>query len=164
MVYIPTVGMEGSDMSDTREDEAVGYGNPPKHSQFKKGQSGNPAGRPKSKVTSMLAGLLNAEFEYKGLIWTRLEFLMTKLVVDAEHNPASMRMLLNELRHRDIFEVSKPEARDARYVSPDAAESAAAGTGSPETAETNDGEREITPADEIVEASTNAEKTGSETS
>jgi hypothetical protein len=32
--------------SDT---EAVGYGKPPKHSQFKKGQSGNPKGRPRGK-------------------------------------------------------------------------------------------------------------------
>jgi hypothetical protein len=29
------------------EDDAVGYGKPPKHSQFKKGQSGNPSGRKK---------------------------------------------------------------------------------------------------------------------
>jgi len=29
-------------LSDT---DAVGYGNPPKHSQFKKGQSGNTTGR-----------------------------------------------------------------------------------------------------------------------
>ena len=28
-------------------DDAVGYGKPPKHSQFKKGQSGNPRGCPK---------------------------------------------------------------------------------------------------------------------
>jgi len=28
-------------------DYEVGYGKPPKHSQFKKGQSGHPAGRPK---------------------------------------------------------------------------------------------------------------------
>jgi hypothetical protein len=27
--------------------EKVGYGNPPQHSRFKKGQSGNPEGRPK---------------------------------------------------------------------------------------------------------------------
>ena len=27
------------------DDESVGYGRPPKHSQFKKGQSGNPRGR-----------------------------------------------------------------------------------------------------------------------
>ena len=29
------------------ETDKVGYGQPPKHSQFKKGQSGNPKGRPK---------------------------------------------------------------------------------------------------------------------
>jgi hypothetical protein len=29
------------------EDEAVGYGRPPKATQFKKGQSGNPTGRPR---------------------------------------------------------------------------------------------------------------------
>jgi len=29
------------------ENYTVGYGKPPKHSQFKKGQSGNPRGRPK---------------------------------------------------------------------------------------------------------------------
>lgn len=35
-------------MSDEPTDgERVGYGRPPKHSQFRKGQSGNPAGRPK---------------------------------------------------------------------------------------------------------------------
>ena len=28
-------------------DYSVGYGKPPKHSQFKPGQSGNPRGRPK---------------------------------------------------------------------------------------------------------------------
>ena len=28
-------------------DDEVGYGKPPKHGQFKKGQSGNPKGRPK---------------------------------------------------------------------------------------------------------------------
>ncbi|MEJ6595273.1 DUF5681 domain-containing protein [Parasphingorhabdus sp.] len=33
-------------LSDT---DAVGYGNPPKHSQFKKGQSGNAKGRPRGK-------------------------------------------------------------------------------------------------------------------
>ena len=29
------------------DDDEVGYGKPPKHTQFKKGQSGNPKGRPK---------------------------------------------------------------------------------------------------------------------
>lgn len=31
----------------TKSNSGVGYGRPPKHSRFKKGQSGNPKGRPK---------------------------------------------------------------------------------------------------------------------
>jgi hypothetical protein len=31
----------------SKEDYTVGYGKPPKHTQFKPGQSGNPKGRPK---------------------------------------------------------------------------------------------------------------------
>lgn len=36
---------------DKKRDYEVGYGRPPKHSQFKKGQSGNPSGRPKEPTT-----------------------------------------------------------------------------------------------------------------
>ena len=32
---------------DRRNDHVVGFGKPPKHSQFQKGKSGNPKGRPK---------------------------------------------------------------------------------------------------------------------
>ena len=34
-------------MSDDRDHYVVGYAKPPKHTRFKKGQSGNPKGRPK---------------------------------------------------------------------------------------------------------------------
>ncbi|WP_165978839.1 DUF5681 domain-containing protein [Antarcticimicrobium luteum] len=34
-------------MSERDEDYEVGYGKPPRHTRFKKGQSGNPKGRPK---------------------------------------------------------------------------------------------------------------------
>jgi len=37
----------GDDLSADSNKSKVGYGNPPKHSQFKRGQSGNPQGRPK---------------------------------------------------------------------------------------------------------------------
>jgi len=36
-------------MSDWDDDEPLGYGRPPRHARFKKGQSGNPRGRPKKK-------------------------------------------------------------------------------------------------------------------
>src|SRR5258706_16147799 len=34
-------------MSEGSSDDQVGYGKPPRHSRFRKGQSGNPRGRPK---------------------------------------------------------------------------------------------------------------------
>ena len=35
---------------EIEDDGKVGYGKPPKHSQFQAGQSGNPKGRPKKRV------------------------------------------------------------------------------------------------------------------
>jgi hypothetical protein len=43
-------------MARDPEHDQAGYGRPPKHSQFKKGRSGNPQGRPK-RVTSFKADL-----------------------------------------------------------------------------------------------------------
>lgn len=44
-------------MFDNNDDYRVGYGRPPKHTQFKKGQSGNPRGRPRrSKNIATLVG------------------------------------------------------------------------------------------------------------
>ena len=45
--------------SDTKRDYQVGYGKPPLHSRFKKGQSGNPRGRPLF-PKSLVADLLDA--------------------------------------------------------------------------------------------------------
>ncbi|MEM7024095.1 MAG: DUF5681 domain-containing protein [Pseudomonadota bacterium] len=42
-------GRKKSMSDDTANDDKVGYRRPPKRTQFKKGQSGNPGGRPPSK-------------------------------------------------------------------------------------------------------------------
>lgn len=39
--------MDKSDNQKQPESTSVGYGNPPKHTRFRKGESGNPKGRPK---------------------------------------------------------------------------------------------------------------------
>ena len=38
---------------DSRSDHTVGYRNPPQHTRFKPGQSGNPKGRPKACLASL---------------------------------------------------------------------------------------------------------------
>ena len=53
-------------MSDSSKDDfEVGYGKPPKSTQFKKGQSGNPGGRPKKSaptVASQIANLMAKKY------------------------------------------------------------------------------------------------------
>jgi hypothetical protein len=49
-------------------DDSVGYRKPPRNSQYRKGVSGNPRGRPKRKplaVSEAIEGVLNATAEYR---------------------------------------------------------------------------------------------------
>jgi hypothetical protein len=48
-------------IDSAHDNEAVGYGKPPKHSQFRPGHSGNPGGRPKGlpNISSVLSTALN---------------------------------------------------------------------------------------------------------
>ena len=46
------MGSFEDDRQSENEDSKVGYGKPPKHSRFKKGQSGNPRGKPRGTKNS----------------------------------------------------------------------------------------------------------------
>ena len=46
-------------MSETEREYAANYRKPPLHTRFKKGQSGNPRGRPAQNLPALLAAALN---------------------------------------------------------------------------------------------------------
>src|SRR6516165_6473274 len=46
-------------MSETKREYAANYRKPPEHTRFKKGQSGNPRGRPAKNLPALLAAALN---------------------------------------------------------------------------------------------------------
>lgn len=97
-------------MAGDKDDEGdVGYGRPPRHSQFKKGQSGNPKGRrPKSRNTSTLLAeeldkLITVKDGNGARRISKREALITSLVNDGITGKNQARQLL--LR---ILEISNP--------------------------------------------------------
>jgi hypothetical protein len=89
-------------MPNTPDDGRVGYGKPPRQTRFKKGRSGNPAGRPKGALN--LATTLERTLKAQVLVTaqgrrrtiTKFEAALTQLVNQAASGEGrAMTLLLN---------------------------------------------------------------------
>jgi Family of unknown function (DUF5681) len=71
-------------LSDTKRQYAANYRKPPLHTRFKKGQSGNPRGRPKKDLPALLLAALNepvsVTIDGKRRKITKREVIVTQMV------------------------------------------------------------------------------------
>lgn len=99
------------------EDYKVGYGKPPKDTRFKKGRSGNPAGRKKKPLPLSLEEAIKLELNKEMTLTNKdgvkekislFSLLARSLVQDAIKNDGPSRKIL--LQSKNILKCNIPEA------------------------------------------------------
>ena len=100
-----------------------GYKNPPKATQFKKGQSGNPAGRRKTQKTptiphhhDILAGLLAQKIKVKiggkNATITKAEALLASILNSAINGSVAAQKFIMEMIEKLPFEYKRPPSTE----------------------------------------------------
>jgi hypothetical protein len=111
---------------DNQRDYEVGYGKPPRHTRFKKGQSGNPRGRPKGSknLPTLLSEALNepvvvAENGRRRKITMRQAIIKQLVKRSATADLRAMKILLDMVR--DLESQTEPASPEtAKFSEADA--------------------------------------------
>jgi hypothetical protein len=108
-------------MSETKRQYAPNYRKPPIHTRFRKGQSGNPGGRPAKNLAALLAAALNEKVTVtengKRRQVTKREAVIAQLVnKSASAELRATKMLIDMLR--DVEKRAEPAAAEKNPFSP----------------------------------------------
>ncbi len=112
---------EEGKISKTKRDGAANYREPPLHTRFKKGQSGNPSGRPVKNLAALLAATLDEAVTVteNGKRWqiSKREAVIAQLVnKSATADLRATKMLIDMLR--DIEKKADPASAETSPFSP----------------------------------------------
>jgi Family of unknown function (DUF5681) len=111
-------------MSETKRQYAANYRKPPLHTRFKKGQSGNPRGRPKKNLPALLVAALNepAYVTTNGQRRkiTKREAVITQLVNEsAGANLRATKMLIDMMKDIEKKTGAEPPPEPHRFAPAD---------------------------------------------
>ena len=111
-------------MSETKREYAANYRKPPLHTRFKKGQSGNPRGRPKKNLTALLVAALNepvfVTIDGERRKITKREAVITQLVNEsAGANLRATKMLIDMMKDIEKKTDAEPPLEPHRFAPAD---------------------------------------------
>jgi hypothetical protein len=111
-------------MSETKREYAANYRKPPLHTRFKKGQSGNPRGRPKKDLPGLLVAALNEPVfvttNGRRRKITKREAIVTQMVNEsAGANLRATKMLIDMMKDIEKKTAAEPPPEPHRFAPAD---------------------------------------------